>query len=184
MMRYLATRLTRLVVIDSKGSLSDPLWNLEPWSDSNVKKLEQGKPVRLRVLHPLDGNYDPIFEQLYDIGDLTVYIDEMYGVAPRGKFSTHLNALYTRGRELGIGVWASAQRPSWVPLTMLSEAEWVFVFRLQMHSDRMRVAGIVGPQVLDPIPDKFGFYVYNTDWDEPYYCPRLVLQNEVRSNAS
>lgn len=178
-MRYLTNKLTRLVVIDSKGSLNDPAWNLEPWSQENVKKLEDGKFARLRVIHPLDGNYEPLFEHLYDIGDLTVYIDEMYAVAPRGRFGNHLNALYTRGRELGIGVWASTQRPSWVPLTMLSEAEWVFTFRLQLANDRMRVAGIVGPDVLEPIPDKFGFWLYNTEWDDPYYCPRLIYTREL-----
>lgn len=161
--------LSRLVVFDPKGTLATG-WNLEPWSDKGERALLEGKPVRLRVPAPLDGQWDGYAQTIYHAGNCTLYIDEAYGVVPPGKrIPEYLNALYTRGRELRIGVWAATQRPTWVPLVMLSEAEWLFVFRLQMAADRQRMAELMGPEVENVVKDKHGFYAYNVEWNKPRY---------------
>lgn len=162
--RLLLANVKRLIIIDTKGSLNE--WNCEYESWSNLRKLRSGKAVRIRYLAPLDENYEEIFKEAYNSGNVTVYIDEAYGVLKRGQASKWLTALYTRGRELGIGVWAATQRPTWIPLFMLSESEWIFNFRLQLESDRSRMASIIGKDAQNELKDH-ELMVYNCLWNNP-----------------
>ena len=177
---YLAGRLTaalpRLVVLDPKGTLKGK-WRLADWSDSRERQLRRGDPVRVRVPAPLDGDWEPYLWAAYEAGNCTVYVDEVYGVVPAGsRTPAALTALYTRGRELGIGTWAATQRPSWVPLFVLSEAEWLAQFRLSLDADRKRMAGLMGAgAALDNPPDKYGFYLFNQSWHRPAYFSKVSL---------
>lgn len=178
----LVEQLDRVIVIDPKGSLYGK-WGLEEWDDrATFKRLDKGEPVRVRVGVPVTDDVgaalEPYFYAAYAVGDVTVYIDELYGVIEQGRRpGQYFRALYTRGREFGIGVWAAVQRPTWVPLFTLSEAEWTFTFRLQMDEDRKRMASIVGPELRAPIPaeDPYGFWMYYANWESPVYCPGLEL---------
>lgn len=169
--RKLTASLRRLVVLDPKGTLGGSSgWNLVDWTEQHARWLLEGQPVRLRVPAPFDGDWRPFLATIYNAGNVTVYIDEAYGVVPPGKRPPNeLNALYTRGRELGIGVWAATQRPSWIPLEMLSESEWLFCFRLQLDEDRARMAQLMGPDVRVPARDPHGFWLYNVYWERPRY---------------
>lgn len=191
---YLARAFTqpvrRLVVLDPKGTLSPelaPEWNLEPWTQDNVRKLKRGDNIRLRVPAPLDENWAPYLQTVWDIGNILVYIDEVYGVVnPGSKPPAELNALYTRGRERGIGVWASTQRPAWVPLIVLSESEWLFMMRLMLDKDRARMAEIMGAKVLNGIPprDNYGYWFFNASWNEALYSSGLKLRMPRRENVA
>jgi len=168
----LCSGLSRLVVIDTKGTLTG--WNCRDANPRLINKLEHDEPVRIRLVPDIVDNqtewFEQLFERLYHIGNLTVYIDEVYGVLPPGQRpGKWFNALYTRGREFGIGVWAATQRPAWVPLVVLSEADWFLVFRLHMTEDRRRMAGVIGEQALIAPPDPHGFWLYNSEWIKPVY---------------
>jgi energy-coupling factor transporter ATP-binding protein EcfA2 len=179
---WLAERLTgslnRLIVLDGKATLGH--WKLkEPGFIDWIQFLDRGQPGRFRVLPPITDHmadwYDEIFERLYDAGNLTLYIDEGYAVSMgSGHFSKWLNALYTRGRERGIGVWAATQRPAWIPLFMISEADWLFVFRLNLEEDRKRLAAVAGEQVRSRIRDPHGFWLVNAGEDRPVYYKSAV----------
>lgn len=176
----LLATVDRLVVIDSKASLND--WSLSDPSDRDWSRFDRGGSGRFRVLPPITDNpqawYESLFERLYDARDLTLYIDEAYGVCPPGKIPGQwLSALYTRGRELGIGVWAATQRPTWIPLFMISEADWVVTFRLSLAQDRDRMAQIAGDTVKTPITDPHGFWLYRVGDDSPLYYKTTVLKS-------
>lgn len=183
--------ITRLIVIDTKGELTD--WNTEEFEDVSVKQaITRGDPVRARVIPPLRGDkedyFDDIFFMAYDAGNITVYIDEMYGVVLPGKNPPDgLSALYTRGRSRGVGVVSCSQRPTWVPLFAMSEAKHFFMFRLNMPEDRDRVAEVAGQPVMQSvIRDKYGFFYYENGADEAHYIPGLVIKkskNEESENV-
>ena len=183
LLRALAAPVTRLVVIDSKGTLGGEDWNLAPWTPKTAFALAAGKPVRLRVLAPMDGDYEPFFSAVYNAGDCVLVIDELFAVSDRGKFGPWLQACYTRGRELKVGVWAAMQRPSWVPLMALSEADYYVCFRLQLEEDRRRMAAFMGPQVEAPVRDKYGFWLYSTEWENPRYARSLEVRESRRREA-
>lgn len=171
--RSLLRSVKRLVVFDSKGTLGAGAgWNLTDWSWANERRLRWGRAVRLRVPAPLDGDWEEYFRACYDARNVTLYIDEAYGVlGPGRRPGLYLTACYTRGRELGIGVWAATQRPSWIPLFMLSEAEWLFVFRLQLEEDRRRIASIIGSSGMRNLHGH-NVIVYNQAWDDGIWYER------------
>lgn len=172
--RLLLLGAKRLVVIDPKGRLSDeyraskgePLWNLAEPSDETDRALAAGEPVRVRYRAPLDLDYSTIFRRCYDAGNVIVYVDEVYGVTKNGQADQWLTALYTRGAELGIGVWAATQRPRRIPLIVLSESEWTLLFRLKLQVDREYMAEMIGPAALETLTDH-QFWLYRESWDNP-----------------
>jgi hypothetical protein len=170
---FFAARLlahtSRLVVIDPKNTLRGK-WGLGEWTRKSERALISGDPVRVRFSPEPGGEwrYDRIIERVYMAGGCSLYIDEVYGVVQPGKKPPpYFTAVYTRGRELGIGVIAATQRPAWVPLFILSEANWFVAFRLMMEEDRKRMAGFMGRGVLQPIEDEHGFYIYSAAWRHP-----------------
>lgn len=173
---YLAKHLTRglrrFVVFDSKGTLTD--WNTIEWDKEAEHLLIEGEPVRARVLTPITDReqtleyYDNIFSKILAAGDVTVYVDEAFAITENG-VPIYLKALYTRGREFGVGVWASTQRPHGIPLFMLSEADHFFSFFLQFERDRKRMAEFMGEEVLTPARDVHGFYYARAQDRKPVY---------------
>lgn len=179
--RYITRPIKRLVVLDGKGTLSD--WGLDPWNHETYRALVRGEPMRVRVLAPVGIDvqdfWDEILLACYNAGNLTIYIDELYAVCPPNKApSNALFGVYTRGRELGIGVWASTQRPVWIPLVALSEAEHFFMFRLQLTEDRQRLAAFMGREVMQTITDPHGFYYTYAQADRPEYIKQLEIKED------
>jgi ABC-type dipeptide/oligopeptide/nickel transport system ATPase component len=184
LVQQLVRTARRLVVADPKGTLRGK-WRLEEWSDATRERLLGGEPVRIRIPAPLvepryvTDVWDGYFRDVYDAGNCLVDVDEVYGVVPTGKRpGMWYQALYTRGRELGIGAIACSQRPSWIPLELISEAAWFFCFRLMLLSDRQRMSELMGPRVLESIPpeDVHGFWTYHVSWREPVYTDQLVVK--------
>lgn len=175
---YLAEALTRplrrLVIIDPNGVLERRFLPHVPWA-KGVKHLEAGDPARLYVSLDRPQDYNAVFDTIYRrVRNVVVYIDEAYGVSgPSPTSSDALWALYTRGRARGIGVWAATQRPRFIPRFTLSEAEWYFVFQLQLDDDRDYLARIVHPALKTRPPDPHGFYYWNLNWPKPRYTRQL-----------
>lgn len=189
---FLLKKIRRKVVIDPKNSPAIDEWNLLPYDKDTLKLL--GNPeehASLRVIEPPGGydkdgfpNWDPIFELAWDLAPLTIYLDEMYSTAKNGQLSYPLRRLYTQGREHGIGVWASTQRPMKVPKEMFTEAEWGLVFMLRRAKDRKEIADDTGYDALEePVRDEHGFYVFYETWAEPVYYPILDVKEPFEPQA-
>ena len=172
--------LDRVVVVDPKASESIDKWGLVPWDREAKRILRSNEALRARVLIPIGKDPDEVFEEVFAAvlaaGNCTVYVDELYGVVPPGaKPGPYLTAIWTRGRELGVGAWAATQRPTWVPLFALSEAQHFFVFRLLLDEDRARMSAFMGPEVREPIEDDHGFFYSSPSWRAPIYLPELPV---------
>ncbi len=177
----------RLIVIDPKGKLSNIAraradkysWQLTEWESregGTVRAaMERGEAGRLRVPAPLSGNYESVFRWAYGLENVTVYIDEMYGTETGTRPGQWLNALYTRGAEMGIGVWAATQRPANVPVVMFSESEWTFLFRLTKPDDQKKMEQEIGPLARRKLHPR-EFLLYHDQFDNPIYYPYMTLQ--------
>lgn len=164
--RYMLQNVTRLLVLDPKSTLRGR-WGLDEWTNKSRRALYKGEPLRARVsAEPGEsGLYESVLFDAYHAGNVLIYIDEVYGIAPVGtRPGEYLTAVYTRGRELGVGVVAATQRPAWVPLFIFSEADSYILFRLKLEADKRRMAEFMGAEVLEPITDPHGFWVYQNDW--------------------
>jgi hypothetical protein len=164
--RELTRNLSRLVVLDSKGTLSD--WNLADWDRESQQALEQGERVRARVLQPLDlpdqaaidAFWTDVFRQCFEAGNVTIYVDELFAIVPPGKPAPPIMlACWTRGREFGIGAWASTQR-------------------LTLKQYRQRMSEFMTERVTREIKDPHGFYYMQSSANEPVYISSLDLGGE------
>jgi energy-coupling factor transporter ATP-binding protein EcfA2 len=178
LMRYLVKQLHRVMVLDPKSMIDPEQWNLDWASVRGVRDLGRGKNARLLVRGINLEDWAYWLQAAWDVGNVVVYIDELYALVDfgQGKPPRILSRLYTQGREKEVGVWGATQRPAWVPMFTLSESDWFFAFRTQLSEDRKRLAELMGEEVLEPVPDKHGFWEYNTEWDTPLYVPRLEVK--------
>jgi hypothetical protein len=165
-------------VLDPKARINADEWRLRPWDREARMLLQNGEPIRTLIRAPIGPGAEEEWERAYmavlNAGNCTMYVDEVYGVVETGKPSPYLTAIWTRGRELGIGAYAASQRPVWVPIVMLSEAEHFFMFRLTVGDDRRRMAEFMGPTVMEVIKtDIHGLFYMKADWDTPTYFKSL-----------
>lgn len=187
---YLAKRLLenvpRLLVIDSKHNLAKDM-RLERATKKRLAAFIRGEDMRLQVKTPkhVDDRTvmrfcENIFRMAEVAADCTVYIDEAMHITIPSVDPPMLKGLYTRGREIiyddkgrikagGIGVVACSQRPSRIPLFMITESEYKFCFRIMNPDDRLRMAGYMGQAVKRLITDDHGFYYYENGMLKPVY---------------
>lgn len=105
-------------------------------------------------------SYDRVFHWIYDRRNTFLYIDEATALLGRTGFSypEWLRALYNQGRSLGIGVLASSQRPSNLPLFMFTESFKFWKFYLLLKRDNERMAEFMGERVLSNHKNPHSFY--------------------------
>jgi energy-coupling factor transporter ATP-binding protein EcfA2 len=143
-------RSRTVVVIDPKGTFDYPGEVAESPSEINdIIKTRRGGNILYRpgIDYMTVPNYDAVLRWVYHTGNITLYIDELYGIADGTKYPESLRALYTRGREKGITVIGATQRPRSVPGYTISECENFFCFELKLYEDRLRMAQMMGEQV-------------------------------------
>lgn len=188
---HMTADIARLVCFDPKPSLKK--WaNLETvtsLNDSNVRALKRGENRRIRVSDPGKGmsGWLPWFDLLWQIGDVTAYMDEInLLVYPRRVAPIGFSRLYQQGRERGIGVWAATQRPVNIPLICVTEAEWIFEFRLGNKADRKLIAdyGDDNGDMLNPIRDMHGFWTYHQSWQKAVYTRQLNKTTPIDARAT
>lgn len=142
-----------------------PLW----------RKFLRGQDLRLQITAPiisddqLETYYEEQFRRTFYAADTRVFFDELYDVTlGSNNIAPYFRALFTRGREPvirdnritagNIGVFSCSQRPSRIPLFVMTEAQHFFVFRLVDPDDRARMAEYIGKEVKEPVPDEHGFW--------------------------
>lgn len=150
--RHLLRPAPRLIVADVKGTIDPAEWALDPLPMAKgLARLEAGKPARIRVPNLLSAQaWEDFFWNVYRLRNVVLYLDEVYAIGPPVG-SPGLRALYTRGRELGIGVVASTQRPRYIPGFILSEAEWLVAFQTRMPQDAELLTQLTGLIIAPPL---------------------------------
>lgn len=87
---------------------------------------------------------EEFFAFIYGRGYTRLVIDESAALPGGTNPSQYLELCITQGRELGISCVCLTQRPSRIPLIMMSEARRIYFFRLNMEEDMLRLAKITG----------------------------------------
>lgn len=138
-----------VVVLDVKGTLGWKEYKLVRTLRQLPERPQDAPRVIYRPTHAelrSDAVMDALAWWVYERGNTTLYIDELYGYLEPfgGAVAPGLHACLTRGRERGVEVWCATQRPYRIPLSVLSESEHVYVFRLKVREDRKRVEEVTG----------------------------------------
>lgn len=77
----------------------------------------------------LEGQFRRILTECYAKGDRIVFADEVVGLADDLNLKTELKAIWSRGRSMGCGLWAAAQRPFHAPVEMYGQSEHLIIFK-------------------------------------------------------
>lgn len=145
-------RLPRVKIVEGLGAF-DPA-DLGEYSFIVVRPL----PLELDA-----DELDFFLLMLYgNVHNLCITIDELYSVTGSGRAGEGLKALYTRGRSRSLSLIAGVQRPVWIPLFCISEADYVAEFLLQWPADRTRLAEVTVPELDNAPIDKFSFWWYKS----------------------
>jgi len=166
----------RLIALDVIGDLHTQLTNTEPYSENGLRELQKGGVGRLIITPPkmpakeMPQWFDDFIEPLNDMGNFILYIDEAYSVLPvHLQLLANTNALFTRGRHYGIGVWVSMQRPAIVNNFVLSQAAWILAFRVNLPDDKRKLREMMGEYEYPE--DPHGFWFWSDDDPNPQYFP-------------
>lgn len=125
----------------------------------------------------LDDEY--LFRHYMELAGVDCYIDELKSFHAQGRAYKGLVNLLERGRSRGITTIMSTQRPSWISVSTLSEAQKIFILFLKYEDDIKRMAKFV-PEIVDRTKLKaktFQFYYYDGDAD------KLTLFNPVELDS-
>lgn len=88
-----------------------------------------------------------IFKALSDgyiVGGWTFYVDDAFFVSDTLKLKDLLKMMYTQSRSNNVTLVASLQRPSWIPIEVLSQSTHVIVFKINDEKDLDRVSEATG----------------------------------------
>jgi hypothetical protein len=116
----------------------------------------------------------------YKHGNTIVFTDEIYGLVKELELDRQVNAILSRGRGMGCGLWEASQRPYNMPQLGYSGAEHLFLARDPDDRDRERFGEIGGvdPKYLEAVvmqlPKFHWLYIRRTGEDpnstEPAMC--------------
>jgi DNA helicase HerA-like ATPase len=162
--RALLIPLSNVFVIDPKGQFHLPNERIVR-KPEGLNRLSVGDPRPVLFQPDVEYDeyevYDALFHWIYQRRNTTVYIDELFAVFKAHQPNRWLRACLTRGRSYNIRTFAATQRPFSIPLEILSESEHRFMFNLQMHNDKRRMAELMGDRVMQPLGGPHNFYYYN-----------------------
>jgi hypothetical protein len=111
--------------------------------------------------------YDDVCEWSYRHGGLTLLIDEVYDIIAGNPEARGLRRALKLGRQRDLRVICCTQRPSRIPLDILSESDHAMVFSLRMRDDRKRMAEIMGEGVENPPPVDYAYWYTGPKTREP-----------------
>src|SRR5215813_10656620 len=155
------------VTWDPKGSESIEKWKNQEHvtNQTDLREAEENRLVYTPspLLAEDENDQFAFFYWIYERKFTRLYIDEATSIAYNGlKPPRYLTAVLNRGRERGISTLTATQRPSGVPMNILSESEHYYVFKTNLPQDKQRIELITGIQVEDQENLKlYEFYYFN-----------------------
>lgn len=126
-------------------------------------------------------SYDAVYHWVFERGDTMVYTDEALRVMrPNGQAPRWMEGCYTAGRQHGVGMITSTQRPAKVDLRVMSESEHYACFRLKFASDRERMSMLMESDKIITHPARGHSFWHARDEDEEPEYYLLSEDEDVR----
>jgi len=136
-----------------------------------VKRFDKNLHVQI-YLPTMPGWTDQGLQKLYaDVmkhGNVVIYIDELYKVID----SSHIQSsprfllLWTEGRKYGVEAWGGAQKPTYIPDIVMSQAENWAVFRVINDDDLKKISKMTDtPDIRDHRIPKYFWWFWNQEMD-------------------
>ena len=137
------------VILDPKGDFP-PIRGIP-----RTAKYEKGRAQTIHIPRRQQSPdaWEKIIDQVLDRGNHTLIIDDIYAING-GNANPKPNLLWaiSGGRGIGVPTWVGCQRPSRLPVSVLSESEHYFVFPLRYDDDIKTIAANTDPRVKTWMP--------------------------------
>lgn len=127
--------------------------------------------------------YGKALNEIYQSGGWGLYVDELKYVTDNLKLGSNMELLYLQGRELGVSIVGTSQRPAWVPVVAIAEATHLFIGAQSDQRDIDRIAegsgrkGRVIRPLIDELEDYQFLYVNTRNSKVPVYRVRVELSH-------
>lgn len=126
------------------------------------------------VYQPTNGSvedFDAVCGWVFDHGNIFLIVDEAPAYVTASTIPQNYADIIRMGSTRGVGVVSLTQRPRDAHNTLISEADFIISFRLQLETDCQKIAQVVGPEAmkLNSIP-KYHYMAFNGDtvtWCRP-----------------
>lgn len=150
LMENLASSRSFGIILDTKGELSIPGWEITSVCDMAFKR--QTAHSAHNIFRPKSmQDVERVFTRVYKDGGWNIIVDEVYmiGTGTIKSFPPHYIRCLTAGRSRHVTVWTLTQRPKYLPLFAMTESKHIFVFELGFEDDRKYLLKNVGVGGLD-----------------------------------
>lgn len=160
LMRKFCQQFNRVIFVDPKHENTDLPYTMQTHAPHEIFQ-EMQKPAFFILYQPIhwdEDEFDRLCAELFKFNNFRFFLDETHlKVVP-----WHRN-LIRMGRSKKIGIWHIIQRPTFIDNYVLSESEHFFIFQLQLKSDKDKIAGVVGEEVIPAIEDldQYEFVYYS-----------------------
>lgn len=180
--KHLLPQYPFVVVIDPKGTFELPGSRIAT-TPEELRRLPV-QPYEPQIYRPHEqywtvDAYDEVFRTVYQRRNTTCYVDEVYGVMRGPQVPLYYRAIITRGAELHIRVISATQRPSRIPLEILTESDHYVLYTLTAEDDVKRMAEHMGQTVLEPLTVEHSFYYYRVGGQNAPRVYKLRLPEEA-----
>ena len=180
--RELLNRTDYVVVVDPKHMFS---WEAGKQYDdiyTSVKELDQHwEGPAAAIYRPsqaeLYAGCNALFAWAWKQGNILVYIDEAYDLMVGGRSGYWLQKCMKQGRQKRLGIWCGSQRPAFVDLSLITEAQHFLVGFLAMPQDRKRMADVAHPSLRDAIPPEYHFWYVGPETRG--HDPKLITAQDI-----
>jgi hypothetical protein len=121
------------------------------------------RPHELKIDNLED--YNKLYQYIYNTGNFFVYTDEIVTRIKGRSYPKFLQVCYQLGGSRNVRMLTTSQRPSCIPMFLMSEANKFYGFRLTLPADAKRVTDFLNP--IDDLKTKHHFHyrdIYSMDY--------------------
>ena len=164
--RVLWPSYTRRIYHDIKCENNDLLVNatLCRKPDELKRAIKSGKVSLLYQPDSLESDdFNQVCRIVYETGNFALFVDEVAAVCDTSWIEPWQKALLMRGRSRGIGQVNLSQRPRSCHNIVISEAEHMFVFKLNLQTDIKKIGQFFPNEYHNKIYDLPPYHCFYTD---------------------
>lgn len=107
-----------------------------------------------------EDNFNRFFRWVFERENTLLWIDELMSVCTAQRCPRELARISQQGRSKNVALWTCSQRPSSIPIILLANSTYFFVFNLNWYDDRKRMAQITGCAEMLELPKNHNFWYY------------------------
>ena len=171
----------RIVFHDRKRESSDLIHShhfMAVWTPQELEvALQKGaKRIIYLTADPSVEDFDEVCRIVYYTGNIALFVDEAQSYASSSQIPFYFSEILRLGGQRGIGCVVLSQRPRAMTNFVISEAEVIISFKLQLLTDRRKIVEVVGPEVDEPLRTMPLYHFMLYDGDDVHFCAPIPLQ--------